>query len=474
MAEPRGGAYYEELVESAPDAILVVDRQGTIELVNGQAEVLFGYPRAELIGQPVEVLVPDRARDVHPSHRVGYFGDPRTRPMGAGLDLTARRKDGNEVPVDISLSPLRTDRGMVVAVAIRDVTERKRAEKALQEAYERLSASVAELERHDRDMTLVNEMGDLLQSCLTTHEAHQVISRFARRLFPGDSGAVFIAAGSSDVLEAAVTWGALVSRATVIEREQCWALRRGRAYIVDGRDDGPLCSHLDVVPAAGSICVPMLAQGEPFGVLSVVLADGEGDGGPALFDSKRRLALTVAEQLSLALANLGLRESLRHQSVSDSLTGLFNRRYMEKELSRQIARGRSAGKPVGVIIADVDRFKEVNDKLGHAMGDDVLRSVARVFEDAVRGADVVCRYGGDELVIVMPGSELDVVRQRAEQLRQAVSRLHGGDDSRPRVTISLGVAVFPDNGDNAQTLLHAADVALYRAKDAGRNTVAVP
>ncbi len=470
--EPRQETYFKDLVESAPDSILVVDERGLIELVNRQAEVLFGYPRDELLGQSIDLLVPERARAVHPGHRAGYFADPRTRLMGAGLDLTARRRDGSEVPVDISLSPLETDKGRVVAVAIRDITERKRAETALQEAYAKLSASVDELERHDRDMTLVNEMGDLLQSCITAEEAHQVISRYGRRLFPSDSGAVFVATSERDVLEAAAAWGSPAPTVTTIGREECWALRRARVYSLDGLEDGPFCQHLEEPREQGYICVPMMAQGEAFGLLHLRIGADQAHA-THLHESKRRLALTVAEQLSLALANLSLRESLRHQSVSDPVTGLLNRRYAEDHLGREIAHAARAGGSVGIIAIDVDHFKDVNDTLGHGIGDDVLRSVARILGGGVRRGDVVCRFGGDEFVVVLPGSSLEGTRQRAEELQQAVRRASSAPDrALPAVSLSLGVAVFPDHGQTAEAVLRSADVALYQAKQAGRDRVA--
>jgi PAS domain S-box-containing protein len=126
-------ARFQGLLEAAPDAIVVVDITGIIRVVNRQTESLFGYGRDELVGQPVEVLVPDRVKAVHPSHRSGYFADPRTRPMGAAVELTARCKDGTELPVDIALSPLETEEGTLVSAAIRDITERKRFERSLQE-----------------------------------------------------------------------------------------------------------------------------------------------------------------------------------------------------------------------------------------------------------------------------------------------------------------------------------------------------
>ena len=130
------GSTFEQLLEAAPDAIVGIDGEGKIVLVNGQTESLFGYPRADLLGQPVEMLVPERFRELHPGHRSGYFSEPRTRPMGADLDLYGRRRDGSEFPAEISLSSIDTEDGRLATAAIRDVSDRRAVERKFEQFLE--------------------------------------------------------------------------------------------------------------------------------------------------------------------------------------------------------------------------------------------------------------------------------------------------------------------------------------------------
>ena len=167
-------------------------------------------------------------------------------------------------------------------------------------------------------------------------------------------------------------------------------------------------------------------------------------------------------------------EGLRDQVNRDPLTGLFNRRYLEVTLTQEVSRARSEGSQVGILMLDVDHFKRVNDTYGHPAGDAVLQALAKLLGKCVRAEDVICRYGGEEFVVVMPGARLTVVQERAETIRQGFQQacvVHQGVEIA--VTLSIGAARFPANGETGEAVLACADQALYQAKQTGRNRVVI-
>jgi diguanylate cyclase (GGDEF)-like protein len=345
------------------------------------------------------------------------------------------------------------------------------AKETVKRVNRELRRRVQELERRNREATLVGHMGSLLEVSRTSDEAYEVIERASRTLFPGTSGAVFTLPESRVVVEATARWGQPAPKTQVFAPEDCWALRQGRLHVVEAPEFGPRCAHTAADPERPYLCIPMTAQGTTLGVFHVAAAGRTVDG--RLDPDLRTLALWVAELLALSLANFRLRETLHLQSTRDSLTGLYNRRYMEETLEREIHRAIREGGTLGVIMVDLDRFKAYNDRFGHAAGDALLRSMAESLAANIRAEDVACRYGGEEFTIILPNASKDETRRRAEVLRAHAPNVSIPTGDRPGITLSLGVAAFPDDGSSADALLGAADRALYRAKAEGRDRVEV-
>ncbi len=193
-----------------------------------------------------------------------------------------------------------------------------------------------------------------------------------------------------------------------------------------------------------------------------------------LLETKQLLVAQVAEQYALSLVNLRLRESLRHEAIRDALTGLFNRRYMEESLRQEIRRAKRNGGYVGLIMLDVDHFKHFNDTHGHDTGDVVLQSLAKLIQEHIRGGDIACRYGGEEFLLILPETSLTTSVQRAQELLEEVRKLRIVYQGRYfSITISLGVSAFPEHGAEIQELVNSADMAMYQAKNNGRDQAAI-
>ena len=336
-----------------------------------------------------------------------------------------------------------------------------------------LRKQTVELADHNREITLLSKMNDFLQTCTSEAEAYSVISETVQQLFPGDSGAAFVLNASRDMLEAAAVWGALPPANLIFPPNECWAHRRGQVHLVVGQEGR--CAHV-TDDGHMHICVPLLAQGEILGIQYLVDGRPKTERGDELrMVEKSRLAKSLADHIGLGIANLKLRESMRNLSVRDPLTGLFNRRYMQETLAQEQHRATRNQTQLAVIMIDIDHFKRVNDQFGHDGGDAVLGALAGFLRNHVRRSDIVCRYGGEEFALILSPSTTEGAVQRAEKIRAAIGKLkiHHANQDLGVITLSLGVAIFPDNASDSASIIKAADVALYQAKHQGRNRVVV-
>ena len=353
----------------------------------------------------------------------------------------------------------------------REIKRSRRLEVQAQDALAGMHDSMTHLALLSEQRAALSRYTSLLQSCQDVPEALQVTGRVMAELLPGMGGRVYLLRPSQDLAESAAAFGTPAApSAELLQPLQCWALRKGQLYRADRLADSVTCAHVDVSAVdadAWSMCVPLLAQGVALGLLHV-----SGVGASAR-DQTQSLLETVAEQLGLALVNLQLRESLRAQALRDSLTGLFNRRYLDESLQREVTRCRRRGAPLAVMMLDVDHFKRFNDTHGHGAGDAMLARIGQLLSGMMRNEDLACRYGGEEFTLVLPDASRANALRRADDIRAAVrsATIQYLHQTLGPCTVSIGLAMQPENGQAATVLMAQADAALYRAKAEGRDRV---
>lgn len=329
---------------------------------------------------------------------------------------------------------------------------------------------VRELTESSKKASVLRQMAELLQSCNDMPEAVSIVLGFAPKIFHQLRGALVLLNATKTHLEVVGSWADCVMENSVYEPNACWALRSARIHTVEAGDASAACAHAQGVKTA-YFCIPILAQGEAIGVLHFQAKDNAR----GWFEHQLTLPGTFVEQVGLSVSNIRLREMLKSQSIKDPLTGLFNRRYLEEILERESRRAARANQPLGLIMIDFDHFKNFNDTFGHVAGDNALRELSFALQKSVRTEDIVCRYGGEEFIVLLPSATEQATLNRAEAIRSRVEALSMADQAGTlgNITISAGVATFPKNGSLPAELLAAADAAMYQAKESGRNRVKV-
>ncbi|MDT4289665.1 diguanylate cyclase [Methylomonas sp. MO1] len=449
-------SYARSLIEASLDPLVTINADGKIMDVNSATEKVTGVPRQQLIGSDFSNYFtdPQKARD---GYRLAFSQGKVT-----DYPLAICHTSGQITEVMYNASVYRDENGDVAGIfaAARDVTALKKAQ--------------TELESAILQMQLIREMTDLLQSCQKMDEAYPIIKAALVRLFAGSVGGLYMldAAGNSLVLVDA--WGSSESELeTVFTPDECWGMRRGCIHMARvGQSINPVCSHVK----QGSypyLCIPLLAHSRALGLIYIESRFASET--PEDIQRELSIAEATADSARLALANLTLREELHELSIRDPLTGLFNRRFLEEVLDRELLRMSRSGKMLAVAMIDIDHFKTFNDNYGHDAGDEVLKKTAQLMNGFREGSDMVCRFGGEEFVVVTTEIQPDKILQRLEALRAAIESLSlkFGNHQLPQVTVSIGVAIYPVHGGNRLDLLNRADQALYVAKEAGRNRLVV-
>jgi diguanylate cyclase (GGDEF)-like protein/PAS domain S-box-containing protein len=458
-----------QVLEQTGEAVIVKDLNAVVTYWNREATALYGFSAHEAVGQPLRKL---HAADLSDLNYARVLERVRAGRLTSSF-TERRKKNGEVVRVALKTSPLLDTHGKLIGeiTVARDVTALHRTEESLRGNNRALAATVRQLESFHRDGETLSRMTELLQSCSQRAEAYSIVRETSAQLFPRSSGSLFIFRESRDVLEHAVSWGRGQAPEGGLAPDDCWALRLGNPHFVP-RKGAIRCRHVHQ-EAESYVCMPVQGQGQTLGLLHIALQVNPRSMRPARPIDRRLHALT--DRVGPALANLKLRDALREMALRDSLTGLYNRRYLEDALIRELHRAERAAKPVSVVMIDVDHFKQFNDNFGHDAGDFVLSALARAITKSVRPSDIACRYGGEELAIVLPDASLECAQERVAEMQVAIRNTtltHLGR-ALPPPTASFGIAVYPKDGTRPADLLRSADQALYRAKQAGRDRVCV-
>ncbi len=461
---------FRSMVESLGEAVVIVDPDERFIFANPAARRIFNDTENKLEGRSLSEFTSredfERLRQQTRRRQLGFHDT---------YDLQLTLPDGTKKVVIVNAAP-RVDadgRFSGVLAVLTEITERKKQEKALAEAKDKLEKAIAELEQRNKDIVQLVEMGEAISLARSEKEAIDIIINYAEKLFSEDSGLFYLRPEKENFIELTSAWNLSQKIGPILNLEDCWALRKSSPHFVDPDTGAFLCPHFrDIVKLpARTACLPLISGGETIGLLAVICCSREEASDLLEFEARKSLLTVFSQRVASSLANIRLRESLRQQSIRDPLTGIFNRRYLEETLQREFSRARRLNQPLSIIMFDIDHFKAVNDSYGHEAGDVVLQSIARELQSIVRTEDIVCRFGGEEFVVVMPGMDFKKAAARASLILQAVRNLEllVGETKLIKITMSAGVASFPSHGKTPAEVLQAADQALFRAKKLGRD-----
>jgi diguanylate cyclase (GGDEF)-like protein/PAS domain S-box-containing protein len=403
---------YRAVTQFANDAIVTVDSSGNIAGWNRGAEILFGYTEAEVNAQSLMLLMPERYRDRHRMGMNSALLSEWTHLIGTTVELIGLRKDGSEFPLELSLAKWEVADAWFFTGFIRDITKRKQSDAKLQ-----LAAKV--FEQSHEGITITDAQGNIV----LINQAFSTITGYSEAEAIGQNPRI-LSSGRQDPEFYRAMWESVNTQGQW--QGEVWNRRK------DGRVYPELLSISRVLDADGTLT-------NYIGVFNDITQH------------------KAAEEQILRLGHF------------DPLTGLPNRLLLNDRANHAISMAQRNREQLAVLFFDLDHFKYVNDSLGHSVGDKLLVEVAGRMKCSVREQDTVSRLGGDEFILLLPDTDAEGAAHVAEKLLDAISQTYWIDQHELALTPSIGIAVYPGDGTDYDTLFKCADVAMYRAKQDGRN-----
>jgi diguanylate cyclase (GGDEF)-like protein/PAS domain S-box-containing protein len=458
-------SFSQNILDASPIGTLIYNAAGNCISANKAAGTILGIEHKTLLNQNFQLLEFSKAPGMPAAAMQALYSGHQV-----SLLVSATSMLGRKIWLNVTVTSFKMAGETNLLLMFEDASRRIESDMNLITTNEKLTLMIEDLERSKKNSELLRKIISMLQICANAHEAYQVIEQYALQLIPSTSGAIFMKKQDSRIVEVASVWGKNLGSEQVFAQDNCWALRSGQVNRVNTSPAGLKCQHMNSDFTGCYLDIPLVAAGETIGLLHL-----EWFQVVEIEETIGELACVFADHISLALSNISLRETLHHQTVRDPLTNAFNRRYMEETLNRELARANRRQGHVGLILMDIDFFKHFNDTYGHAIGDLALTRLVTLLHTLFRSEDIICRMGGEEFLIILPDTSLSVTCERAETIRKAVQamRMEHNKQVLGEITISLGIAMYPENGLAGEEILLKADRALYQAKANGRNRVEV-
>ncbi|MCE0723633.1 diguanylate cyclase [Legionella sp. 9fVS26] len=460
---------FRSAIEFAPIGMTIKSLDGHWIQVNQALCEMLGYSREEILSLgPKQITHPDdvvKEEELEKKLASGTYKNYQ-------CESRYIHKSGKIVWVSLSAALVYDAEGnpLNLISQVYDIGPRRSNEIAMTNLHEKMSATLVELQQREHENELLYKMNEMLQTCKNADEGHSIIQLTVKALFPSLSGGLAIYNKSSHKLQTVRQWGKHQLLKLSFTPDDCWALRNGNIYTVDDPQNAIICEHYISPPKGAYINLPFIVRAEIIGMLDLNCASGE-----TITDKDKKLAITLSESIKLALANINLREALSYQALRDGLTGLFNRRYLDETLPQKLEEIKRNKSILSIAMVDIDFFKNFNDKFGHDAGDTVLKFLAKILQQSIRSEDIVCRFGGEEFVVILMDSNISEAQRLMETICQQVKKIHLNFQGirLPKITLSVGIAQAPMHGSEVEKLLGASDEALYIAKNSGRDKVKI-
>jgi len=432
--------------DNAPIGMAIVSLDGKWLNVNNKLCELLGFSKEELEDLTIQDITYEEDLEIDL--------DDRTKLLSGKLQsyriekrFVTKNNSLNWIVTNVSIVRGKGDKPLYYISQIQDINDEKQNEIIMSE---------------------LSHMNEMLQLCHNSREAYPIISHAAQKIFNDLNGGLSIF--NTDYHEQEVTsrWGNVSLLKPFFKSEDCWAFRSGNIYIANDMTKDSACKHFDTSSLGGYTCLPLIIQGKVLGMLNFTANPGQ-----TISFHQQQIINNFSEIVKLSLANIHLNEALKDQAIHDPLTGLLNRRYLYESLPQTLNHALRMKQSFTVCMIDIDFFKKINDTYGHDAGDEVLKFIAALLKNNLRKSDMICRFGGEEFVVVLLDNDLEHAKSQMELIRLAVkdAQIKIQKQTLPSISISIGIAETPKHGVTISDLLRAADSALYIAKKTGRDRI---